>query len=382
MSGYNNNSGANAGSRQFDVSDFQQVQQDEYNRQRHVGAGLLDSSAVPQQQRPADGYGQYGMSSSPYASYSPQQGTTGASPQGGMASHMMNPSFVLSGYGGMGDPYGVSRSMPGGGGVAGTPTGRSNFNAQQPMMAGAYNYGTGRPEYHMSYVSYNPHSFSNNRGGGDYGNDANFQGHDPYGMQHSSMQQQQGSGGGSAAGAVSEETTSMMMGKDDQLNGSGRMFKKPMLQKVTSTIGKPKNTARIVDRDGTMIIEDGDQQWFTGSVRLGLDDDKYWLSELQVYLRSNFAEAFGATEEDIAAPMHGRNKPIALGQVGIRCMHCKSTFVSVMYSALTDSFGINRRQSCRAWPASNVISQHDQWNLQLCATDVAAPPGLLSFNAK
>jgi hypothetical protein len=71
------------------------------------------------------------------------------------------------------------------------------------------------------------------------------------------------------------------------------------------------------------IMGDDDKQWFTGCVPLGLDDDKYWLSELQVYLRANFAEAFGATEEDIAAPMHGRNKPIALGQVGIRCMHCK-----------------------------------------------------------
>jgi hypothetical protein len=50
------------------------------------------------------------------------------------------------------------------------------------------------------------------------------------------------------------------------------------------------------------------------------------LSELQVYLRANFSEAFGATEEDIAAPMHGRNKPIALGQVGIRCMHCKRKY--------------------------------------------------------
>lgn len=67
----------------------------------------------------------------------------------------------------------------------------------------------------------------------------------------------------------------------------------------------------------------GGQKWFHGSVALGLEDDKYWLSELQVYLRANFAEAFGATEEDIAAPMHGRNKPIAFGQVGIRCMHCK-----------------------------------------------------------
>jgi hypothetical protein len=77
--------------------------------------------------------------------------------------------------------------------------------------------------------------------------------------------------------------------------------------------------------------EDGEsQKWFSGCVPLGLEDDKYWLSELQVYLRANFAEAFGATEEDIAAPMHGRNKPIALGQVGIRCMHCKRKCQSIL----------------------------------------------------
>jgi len=86
---------------------------------------------------------------------------------------------------------------------------------------------------------------------------------------------------------------------------------------------KPKPTARLTIKDGTTIIKDGNQHWYTGCVPLGVEDDKYWLSELQVYLRSNFAEAFGATEDDIAAPMHGRNKPIALGQVGIRCMHCK-----------------------------------------------------------
>lgn len=75
--------------------------------------------------------------------------------------------------------------------------------------------------------------------------------------------------------------------------------------------------------DSDVDDDDDSQKWYSGSVPLGLEDDKYWLSELQVFLRSNFAEAFGATEEDIAAPMHGRNKPIALGQVGIRCMHCK-----------------------------------------------------------
>jgi hypothetical protein len=92
-----------------------------------------------------------------------------------------------------------------------------------------------------------------------------------------------------------------------------------------STEPIPALSAPITSADSEL---DGDDapKWFSGSVPLGLEDDKYWLSELQVYLRANFAEAFGATEEDIAAPMHGRNKPIALGQVGIRCMHCKRKF--------------------------------------------------------
>eukprot|EP00980_Cylindrotheca_fusiformis_P021681 scaffold8529_cov137-Cylindrotheca_fusiformis.AAC.11 len=83
-----------------------------------------------------------------------------------------------------------------------------------------------------------------------------------------------------------------------------------------------EKTKKIVTTKDGQVLEEP-KKWFAGCVPLGLEDDKYWLSELQVYLRANFAEAFGATEDDIAAPMHGRNKPIALGQVGIRCMHCK-----------------------------------------------------------
>lgn len=64
-------------------------------------------------------------------------------------------------------------------------------------------------------------------------------------------------------------------------------------------------------------------EWCNGHAALGLDEDKYWLSELQCFLRSQFAEAFGASERDIVAPMHGRNKPIVLGQVGIRCVWCR-----------------------------------------------------------
>jgi len=116
-------------------------------------------------------------------------------------------------------------------------------------------------------------------------------------------------------------------GDDDSIDEiTGKSKRQGMLQKVTHTTNKAKSTARIIVKDGATVIEDGTNQWFTGCVPLGLEDDKYWLSELQVYLRSNFAEAFGATEEDIAAPMHGRNKPIALGQVGIRCLHCKREY--------------------------------------------------------
>jgi len=97
-------------------------------------------------------------------------------------------------------------------------------------------------------------------------------------------------------------------------------------QKLTAVAKRKESAPRRKQMGSKIQDEDTNQQWYTGTVPLGLDDDKYWLSELQVYLRANFAEAFGATEEDIAAPMHGRNKPIALGQVGIRCMHCKRTY--------------------------------------------------------
>lgn len=76
--------------------------------------------------------------------------------------------------------------------------------------------------------------------------------------------------------------------------------------------------------DGNKIIEEGsDEVYYMGCVALGVKDDDYWLSQLQAFLRKHFAEAFTASDEDVAAPMHGRNKPVVLGQVGIRCRYCK-----------------------------------------------------------
>lgn len=57
-------------------------------------------------------------------------------------------------------------------------------------------------------------------------------------------------------------------------------------------------------------------------------------------------------QTDIVLPVHGRNKPIALGQVGLRCMHCKNlpsidrtnhaiaypSFISGIYNAVQQMF--------------------------------------------
>ena len=68
------------------------------------------------------------------------------------------------------------------------------------------------------------------------------------------------------------------------------------------------------------------QPWFSSHTPLGSDQDKYWLSELQCYIRSNIVEAFGATARDVAVLRCGRSKPISLGQVGIRCMFCRDVY--------------------------------------------------------
>jgi hypothetical protein len=57
-------------------------------------------------------------------------------------------------------------------------------------------------------------------------------------------------------------------------------------------------------------------------VVLFLLEDESKLSAYQILLRSQI-EFFSATSDDIATHARGRNKPITLGQVGIRCKHCK-----------------------------------------------------------
>jgi hypothetical protein len=54
---------------------------------------------------------------------------------------------------------------------------------------------------------------------------------------------------------------------------------------------------------------------------LYIPDDNVKLNENQIFLRQNI-ELFRATENDILCLTRGKNKPIVLHQVGIRCCHC------------------------------------------------------------
>ena len=56
-------------------------------------------------------------------------------------------------------------------------------------------------------------------------------------------------------------------------------------------------------------------------VILCLSDDSLKLSEHQVLLRQQI-QVFRATQHDISTHTRGRNKPILINQVGIRCRHC------------------------------------------------------------
>ena len=57
-----------------------------------------------------------------------------------------------------------------------------------------------------------------------------------------------------------------------------------------------------------------------------IDTDGTHLSDHQRLLRQQI-EIFEAGTEDVATHMRGRNKPISLGQVGLRCKHCAQAAV-------------------------------------------------------
>lgn len=67
------------------------------------------------------------------------------------------------------------------------------------------------------------------------------------------------------------------------------------------------------------------KNWVGSSVSLHTPEDDDVLSPLHCFMRRYCVEAFSATAEDVATPRYGKSHgfKVEIGQVGIRCLHCK-----------------------------------------------------------
>jgi len=89
----------------------------------------------------------------------------------------------------------------------------------------------------------------------------------------------------------------------------------PAGERISDSSGSSLQQSYTVDSIGPEVPE-------SLPAVLALPEDDTKLSAYQILLR-NQIEAFSATSDDLATHARGRNKPINLGQVGIRCRHCK-----------------------------------------------------------
>lgn len=75
-----------------------------------------------------------------------------------------------------------------------------------------------------------------------------------------------------------------------------------------------------------VVVQKLPQVTITGSRQgsiLASEMDQNYLTPIHCFVRRH-VEVFSANEQDLAAPAPGRKKPIVLGQVGLRCVHCAS----------------------------------------------------------
>eukprot|EP00816_Leptocylindrus_hargravesii_P011910 CAMPEP_0196821360 /NCGR_PEP_ID=MMETSP1362-20130617/78928_1 /TAXON_ID=163516 /ORGANISM="Leptocylindrus danicus, Strain CCMP1856" /LENGTH=662 /DNA_ID=CAMNT_0042200519 /DNA_START=1 /DNA_END=1989 /DNA_ORIENTATION=+ len=77
----------------------------------------------------------------------------------------------------------------------------------------------------------------------------------------------------------------------------------------------------VRDRETSPIVND---DFVCRRVMLGIDGDENTLNDLQCILRKECIEAFSATAADVSRQARRKGgRPIILGQVGVRCVHCK-----------------------------------------------------------
>jgi hypothetical protein len=114
---------------------------------------------------------------------------------------------------------------------------------------------------------------------------------------------------------------------------------------------------------GTSTDTTGGQVLGNAPVELYRPIDSHMLSEYQCFVRQQI-EFFEADETDVASNAKGRNKPVVLGQVGIRCRHCAAippryrrrgamyypTKMHLIYQAAQNMVKIHLHQHCKNVP--------------------------------
>jgi hypothetical protein len=84
---------------------------------------------------------------------------------------------------------------------------------------------------------------------------------------------------------------------------------------------KPK--ARTTNGTDVAVKKKDAPPYYEGCVRLTKTDDPHWLSEMECFARSDLVEVFSLRKKDSLDGYGGRKEP-SVGQVGIRCIFCKS----------------------------------------------------------
>jgi hypothetical protein len=97
------------------------------------------------------------------------------------------------------------------------------------------------------------------------------------------------------------------------------------LSGTTATVAKKKN-GNNSKKTSPPPFKPAKAANFEGGKTLYRDIDDFYLTEYQCLLRQQI-ELFEATTSDVQASAQGRNSPIKVGQVGIRCVHCKMLHV-------------------------------------------------------
>ena len=93
----------------------------------------------------------------------------------------------------------------------------------------------------------------------------------------------------------------------------------------SSSLGSEGSSVTGSSFEDVSITGEETNKFYEGTVSLATKNDTESLSPLHCFMRRYCVEAFTASADDVSIPRYGKSHScrVVLGQVGIRCIHCK-----------------------------------------------------------